>query len=153
MYCRTCGKPLDNNAQYCIHCGCLPLDGTSYCPNCGTATLDKQVVCIKCGIEFPKPGMTGPMNTNWRGLDKYYVDEFTKIKNSGEQYKGKFNWAAFLFGPLWALTKGLWLPALVDLVLGFMTAGIVFVVYWLIFALRGNYMYYCKFVKNKDIFI
>ena len=49
-----------------------------------------------------------PINTVFPELSLYYRDEFDKIYESNEKYKGKWNWAAFFFGPIWALTKGVW---------------------------------------------
>lgn len=70
------------------------------------------------------------------------------IESSGESYQGKWNWAAFLFCPIWALAKGLWVPALICLIGAAFTGGIVGVVYWFIFGARGNYMYYRKVTRN-----
>jgi len=39
----------------------------------------------------------------------YYQEEFAKIRDSNETCTGRFNWEAFLFAPIWVLTKGLWL--------------------------------------------
>ena len=60
----------------------------------------------------------------------YYEQEFARIQQSGEAYKGKWNWAAFFFGPFWAITKGLWGACIVCLVVAVITAGIGGVVYW-----------------------
>jgi uncharacterized membrane protein len=47
-----------------------------------------------------------------------------------------------LFGAFWALSKGLWLSALIALVVTFATAGVAGIVSWIIYGVRGNYMYY-----------
>jgi hypothetical protein len=65
-------------------------------------------------------------------------------------YTGKFNWAAFLFGALWALYRGLWLPALLALVGGICTFGLVAIAYWFIFGVRGNLMLYRRVVKGEN---
>ena len=39
--------------------------------------------------------------------------DFRKIEASGGNCKGRWNCAAFFFGAFWALTKGLWLPAVI----------------------------------------
>ena len=94
------------------------------------------------------------------GLPKYYQIEFIKIHETNEAYKGsnwyQFNGVAFLFGPLWALIKGIWLAPLISFivvsittVIGIPWLGAIF--YWFIFARRGNYMYYCAYVKKKQI--
>jgi hypothetical protein len=88
---------------------------------------------------------------DYSNLDPYYRAEFDQIAETEEIYKGKWNWAAFIFGGIWALTKGLWLPALIAFGGAFFTGGVVGVIYWLVFGARGNYMYYSKIVKQKDI--
>lgn len=91
------------------------------------------------------------LKTKFIGLSEYYVKEFEKIHESSETYKGKFNWTAFFFGPFWSLIKGLWLAAVVWLIVGIVTAGIGMVVYWVIFGFRGNYILYNYLVKGKQI--
>lgn len=40
--------------------------------------------------------------------DQYYQEEFQKIYDSGESYKGKWNWWAFFLSGAWALQKKMW---------------------------------------------
>lgn len=92
------------------------------------------------------------------GLPLYYQEEFGKIAASNETYKGKWNWAAFFFTGIWALTKGVWMAPLVWMLIFFgvvlVSCGIGYVfapAIWIIFGLRGNYMYYCASQKNQQI--
>jgi hypothetical protein len=93
------------------------------------------------------------------GLPAYYQEEFQKIHASRETYQGKWNWAAFCFGSLWALAKGLWLSLLVSVIagvaIGSVTCGVgagpVLVIYWFVYGFRGNYMYYCSYVKRRQL--
>lgn len=168
MYCRVCGNELNNNAEICVKCGCRPLNGNEYCQECGAVTWEKQEICTKCGVRLKtmtsnsKNILTGidlgnsnthEMDLDFSGLDSYYQKEFQRIYESGETYKGKFNVWAFLFGIIWALTKGCWLPVLVSIGISAITAGIGGVVYWFIFGFRGTYMYYCSYVKNKQCIV
>jgi hypothetical protein len=89
--------------------------------------------------------------TDFSGLSQYYQDEFKKIYESGESYKGKWNWAAFFFGAIWALTKGVWLAPVICIVASIFTYSIAGIIYWFIFGARGNYMYYCAYVKKKQL--
>ena len=98
-------------------------------------------------------GDGGEEYLDFSGLPPYYQREFQKIHSSGETYKGKFNVWGLLFGCIWALTKGCWLAALVSFIVGLVTSGIGAVVYWFIFGFRGTYMYYCSFVKQKQIIV
>jgi hypothetical protein len=89
---------------------------------------------------------------NLVGLSPYYQEQFKKIHASGESYRGKWNWAAFFFGAVWALTKGAWKSALTALVVTICTGGFGGVIYWFVFGMRGNYIYYTLHVKKKQLF-
>lgn len=172
MYCRNCGELLNDKAEICIKCGCRPLNGNEYCQECGARTTDKQEICIKCGCRLKtSAGKTRSfldninniangervedteLDLNFSSLPPYYQREFQKIYDSGETYKGKFNIWAFLFGAIWALTKGCWLSVVIALVVSAVTSGIGGVVYWFIYGFRGTYMYYYSYVKNKQSII
>lgn len=48
MYCRNCGKEIDNNAVICIHCGVSVVPEATNpsgprCPKCGGHNVDTQV--------------------------------------------------------------------------------------------------------------
>jgi hypothetical protein len=94
---------------------------------------------------------TAVTDREFSGFSPYYQQEFRQIRASGEAYKGKWNWAAFLFSAIWGLTKGLWLPSLICFVGAIFTGGFVGVVYWFVFGARGNYLYYCKEIKHRDL--
>lgn len=57
MYCRHCGKEVNEEAIYCMNCGKKPLTGHEHCHSCGTDTTDGQEICIKCGVNLKKPQM------------------------------------------------------------------------------------------------
>jgi hypothetical protein len=112
----------------------------------------------------------------------YYRDEFLHIYESSETYRGKWNWAAFLFGGFWAALRGLWHVVAVWLAVvllikmvtdGAVTTlvdprtGTVTTTYDAIrpilqttavlglgawIGLRGNFMLYSKQVKEKYVF-
>lgn len=172
MYCRNCGELLNDKAEICIKCGCRPLNGNEYCQECGAKTTDKQEMCIKCGcrlktsmgksknfLDTINSSVNGgnsenvEVNLEFSYLAPYYQREFQKIYDSGETYKGTFNVWAFLFGGIWALTKGCWMPAIISFVISLITMGIGGVVYWFIYGFRGTYMYYCAYVKDKQCII
>lgn len=166
MYCRVCGNLLNDKAVICTKCGCRPLNGKEYCQECGVETNERQEMCVKCGCMLhtstgqSKSFLDSINNFSTQGeevidldfssLPEYYQREFKKIYESNETYKGKFNWAGFCFGAIWALTKGCWLSAVICFILSMITAGVAGVVYWFIFGFRGTYMYYCSYVKNKQ---
>ena len=92
-----------------------------------------------------------PTELDVTGLSPYYQEEFRRIRNSGGTYRGKWNWGAFAFGTIWALTKELWLAAGISVVVGLLTAGIGFIAYWFIFGARGTYLYYTLHTTRKQL--
>ena len=49
MFCKNCGKELDDSAVACMGCGCDPRKGNKHCHHCGVEVQSNQVVCVKCG--------------------------------------------------------------------------------------------------------
>lgn len=142
-----------------------------YCTNCGTSLNQTDKFCAACGSENTiRITQSEGYATQGSGYDKispesnsfqansyqsplpaYYMEEFEKIRQSSETYKGKFNFAAFLWGPFWAFYRGLILPAIIALVISLLTAGLGAVVYWFIFGVLGNWMVYNLHTKNKQL--
>lgn len=54
MYCRNCGKEINENAVMCIHCGVAPNKGDKFCQNCGSETNAIATMCVKCGVILSK---------------------------------------------------------------------------------------------------
>ena len=50
MYCKNCGKEIDNAAAVCVNCGVATGNGVNFCPNCGAATNPGAAVCTNCGV-------------------------------------------------------------------------------------------------------
>ena len=50
MYCRNCGKQIDDKAVVCVHCGVPPKSEKKFCNNCGTETQPDQTVCTNCDV-------------------------------------------------------------------------------------------------------
>jgi hypothetical protein len=159
VFCTACGCEMTTTERFCAKCGgVMPMVAMTQarvkCPFCAE---EIQPAARKCKFwgEFVDAALnaSGARHTPVIGVSPYYEDEFRKIEASGGNYKGRWNWAAFYFGALWALTKGLWLPAVICIVGALLSGGIVGIVYWFIFGARGNYMLYCKLVKRQDIAI
>jgi len=166
LKCEKCGAENDASAKYCSKCGDQLLKILS-CSKCGSPIKPDAKFCVACGTKIgsdstqsagfsykperqPNNVYANLQGENFR--DEYYENEFKKIKESNETYKGKWNWAAFFFGPLWALTNGAWLSAVVCFVICIATygvsGGVVGVIYWFVYGFRGNYIYYCVHEKN-----
>ena len=52
MYCRECGKKVNENAVACTSCGVNPKLSKNFCGACGVKTKDNQIVCLKCGVSL-----------------------------------------------------------------------------------------------------
>jgi hypothetical protein len=111
-------------------------------------------VCRSCGATTSKaPGPKAGSGEIPSDLPEYYRSEFQKIRDSNEVYKGKWNWAAFFLGPIWAFSKGLREVVVVYVVAILFTFGISVAAYAVIFGLRGNYFYYSKLIKRRVVLI
>jgi TM2 domain-containing membrane protein YozV len=56
MFCRHCGKKIQDKAIVCTGCGAKPLTGEKFCWNCGTETNSNAVICVKCGVKLQRKG-------------------------------------------------------------------------------------------------
>jgi TM2 domain-containing membrane protein YozV len=54
MYCRNCGKQIDEKAAVCINCGVPPRLEKKFCHNCGTASTGNQTICLSCGVTLAR---------------------------------------------------------------------------------------------------
>lgn len=140
------------------------------CPSCG-ATID--LVANECKYCGESVGNQNPQQTQYQqpapqqgnnysgnnyvqnvysSMKPYYQHEFNKISSSNGTYKGKWNWCAFFFSWIWALTKGLWGLALaaigVDIILAALDISWLAIGIAIFFGVRGNYFYYNLITNN-----
>lgn len=52
MFCRNCGREVNQQAVACPACGMPPNLERRFCPNCGQPTDVRQVLCTKCGASL-----------------------------------------------------------------------------------------------------
>lgn len=52
MYCRNCGKEVNEKAIACPSCGVPPRVEKKFCHNCGVETQGNQILCVKCGVSL-----------------------------------------------------------------------------------------------------
>lgn len=124
------------------------------CNSCGAPLQGTDQVCRSCGAKTSKVQQPIPRaSTVPADLPEYYRSEFEKIQGSSEQYKGKWNWAAFFLGPFWAFSKGLREVVVIYILAILFTFGVSVLGYAVIFGLRGNYFYYSKVVKRRAVII
>lgn len=75
-------------------------------------------------------------------MDAYYEATFDKFNRNNGGFVPTWNWAAFLFGGLWYLQKGIWAKGLIIILLALFSGGIGIPVLWLYCAVFGNWDYY-----------
>ena len=56
MYCKNCGKEMNDNAAVCLSCGAAKDTGDSFCANCGNEVNKNAVVCLSCGADISSQG-------------------------------------------------------------------------------------------------
>ena len=50
MFCRNCGKEIDERAAICVGCGFAKGIGDKFCGNCGKEVAPGAAVCMNCGF-------------------------------------------------------------------------------------------------------
>jgi len=143
--CPFCGEEILAVAIKCKHCQST-LDQSS---TAGSSASSSSASQPPTSYASPQPEVK--VKTDYSGLPSYYQEEFKKIYDSNESYKGKFNWSAFLFGPIWALVVGGWLSAAIAFVICIITGGLAGIPYWFVYGFRGNYIFYNAFAKDKQL--
>jgi len=140
----------------CKSCGAQIAESGATCPYCNAAIAKAPVIYV-APVHSAHPSSPSGSSTiaepDVTGLSRYYQDEFRKIHQSGEKYKGKWNWTAFFFSWIWGLTKGIWLPSLVYLFIFCITRGVFSIVWLFLFPKRANWIYYNLRIKNKRLWL
>lgn len=75
MFCKHCGKELNEKAAVCTACGVRVGEGNTYCANCGAQHDPLAAICVKCGAAIRKSagsspdvvnGFTSAISTCWK---------------------------------------------------------------------------------------
>ena len=66
MYCRNCGKEMNENQAICLNCGVKTGVGETFCANCGGTVTPGAEVCLNCGVAIKKGGNNG----DYKGMGK-----------------------------------------------------------------------------------
>ena len=54
MFCKNCGKEMNDNQAICLECGVKTGEGNAFCANCGNAVAPEAEVCLNCGVAVKK---------------------------------------------------------------------------------------------------
>lgn len=69
MFCKNCGKPMNDNQAICLNCGVDVNTGNAYCAYCGSPVSPEASVCLNCGVAINKK----KAGDNLGGKDKVTV--------------------------------------------------------------------------------
>jgi TM2 domain-containing membrane protein YozV len=73
VYCRNCGKEVQQQATACLSCGLHPRAGTSFCWQCAEPTHPQAVICVKCGVSQGGGAFGGVFNTTAGGENRKLI--------------------------------------------------------------------------------
>ena len=62
MFCRNCGKEMNDNQAICLNCGVKTGEGSAFCSNCGGAVAPGAEVCMNCGVAIKKAAAAGSID-------------------------------------------------------------------------------------------
>lgn len=100
MYCRNCGKEINNNAEVCVNCGFKPLSEKNFCQECGAETKSKQEICVKCGVRLKNQTYTSSYSNSGGIME---LLKLTPPKKALPKELKKWNWGAFLGSWIWGI--------------------------------------------------
>ena len=122
MYCRNCGRQLQENAVVCLGCGVQAGTGVKFCSNCGKEVDPLAVVCVSCGAQLKE--MTGtsgkhPLHPVIARVKENAIDKIVDFK--GRMSRREYWWwmlsaavmaTVLMFIPFvgWLAALGLCLP-------------------------------------------
>ena len=56
MFCKNCGKAMNDNQAICLNCGVKTGAGNAFCANCGNPVAPNADVCLSCGVAIKSAG-------------------------------------------------------------------------------------------------
>lgn len=75
MYCKNCGREMNDLQAVCLNCGVKAGDGVNYCQNCGSETTPDAKFCANCGA----PSAPVTKSTNGSSANPDYLNGNDKV--------------------------------------------------------------------------
>ncbi|WP_416825249.1 zinc-ribbon domain-containing protein [Ectobacillus polymachus] len=145
MFCHNCGERVERNgAKFCSSCG-APLQNirTTDLQETAAASQEREITNESAWNDSSE-------HVTDREEKLYYQEQFRKFDENNGAFKVTWNWAAFFFGWIWYLYKGMVGKGILYLfLLAFLAFSIQFpFVIWILTGIIGNYDYYLYKRKN-----
>lgn len=111
MYCKNCGKEVDDQAAICLACGYKIGDGNNYCHHCGAKVDAAAEVCLNCGYALKTQKKSGKSKLA-AGLLGFFLGG-CGIHNFYLGYTGKavaqilVSLCTFGIGSIWGFIEGI----------------------------------------------
>ena len=65
MFCRSCGKKVNEKSVACPSCGVPPKEDNKFCDSCGVKTKENQAMCVKCGVGLTSSSSAFSSENQW----------------------------------------------------------------------------------------
>jgi uncharacterized protein DUF2628 len=127
------------------------------CPFCSEEILEGAIKCKHCGEVLKKDEYARVATERAKIIKDYgrftthYQEVFKQIDEKNGSFRPKWNWAAFLFGFFWYLSKGMWVKGLVMIAITFAFSGVPVLFFWLYGGIAGNFDYYLYAIQGKQL--
>ena len=93
MFCKSCGKEIENDAKVCPECG-APQGKTKFCKHCGAQIDEDCVICPKCGKQVEKLE-GGAAAQPQVVINNSNANVNSNVNNNGGGARARNKWTAF----------------------------------------------------------
>ena len=105
MFCKNCGKQINENADYCMNCGVKAGTGNKYCANCGAEPDPMAAICVKCGCKLD--GKTTKSKESTGKVVDSFGGAITSCFSKYATFSGRANRSEYWYWVLFAFIMGI----------------------------------------------
>jgi len=136
--------------MFCAKCGASNSAGGEFCSACGASLTAAAAAAAGPFIATKINTAFEPASRDYSDLKPFYQRAFANMDGVGGKMTTQWNWAAFFFGALWYLFKGMPIKGILFLVLTILTGGLLGFFLAVYAGLYGTWDYYLAKVKGKQ---